>query len=91
MSVDIRIPVSDPTYPDLRAADIGGKMISNFAAARVHLDRACHYLQGDDAISLNARQGLDILLEAVIMAEHLKPKAQVIHFPDSKQRFRNHK
>ena len=66
-------------------------MTSDFAAARAHLDRACHYLQGDDEISRNARQGLDILLEAVIMAEHLKPTAKVIRFPTAAQRFRNHK
>ena len=66
-------------------------MTSDFAAARVHLDRAYHYLQGDDEISRNARQRLDLLLEAIIMAEHLKPKAEIIRFPTPKQEFRNHR
>lgn len=66
-------------------------MTSDFAAARVHLDRAYHYLQGDDEISSNVRQGLDILLEAVIMAEYVKPRSKVIRFPGSKKRSLNHR
>lgn len=57
-------------------------MSSDFAAARVHLDRAYHYLQGNDEISRNARDALDIVMEAVIVAECRKESAQIISFPN---------
>lgn len=56
-------------------------LTSDFAAARAHLDRAYQYLQGTDEISSNARAGLDILIEAVITAQHARRPAKIIRFP----------
>ncbi|TJW70284.1 MAG: hypothetical protein E5X43_34745, partial [Mesorhizobium sp.] len=38
----------------------GDSMTSDFAAAHLHLERACHYLRGDDETSSAARAALDI-------------------------------
>lgn len=56
-------------------------MTSDFSAARDHLDRAYLYLRGDDETSRKAREALDLLLEAIITAEHTRPCAKVISFP----------
>jgi hypothetical protein len=58
-------------------------MKSDFAAARVHLDRACHYLQGIDHTSQEVRSVLDELIETVAVAEcgQWEQKATVLRFP----------
>lgn len=45
-------------------------MQSDHAAARIHLERALEQLQGDDKVSVQARQALDLLIEAVVVAQH---------------------
>jgi hypothetical protein len=60
-------------------------LTSDFAAARIHLDRALQYLRGNDDISREAHHAIDLLLEAVIAAEHCKQKAEVIAFRRVKQ------
>jgi hypothetical protein len=58
-------------------------MKSDFAAARLHLERACHYLRGDDETSHNALAALDLLIEAVVAAQYTRPAAEVFDFPMS--------
>lgn len=53
-------------------------MKSDFAAARLHLDRAYHYLRGNDEASRKMCEKLDVLLESVIAAEFAKPTARVV-------------
>lgn len=60
-------------------------MNSDFAAARLHLERAVHYLRGNDQTSKKACEALDILIEAIVTAQHTKPKGQVIEFPKTVQ------
>ncbi|MCA0045948.1 hypothetical protein LB577_03095 [Mesorhizobium sp. B283B1A] len=59
-------------------------MKSDFSAARVHLDRAYHYLGGDDPMSQTGREALDAIIEAVAFEEFKQPRrqAEVIPFPD---------
>ena len=45
-------------------------MTSDFAAAHLHLERACHYLRGDDETSSAARAALDILIDAIAAAQY---------------------
>ncbi|ESY14495.1 hypothetical protein [Mesorhizobium sp. LNJC394B00] len=58
-------------------------MISDFSAARVHLDRAYDYLRGDDPMSQRGREALDLLIEAVAVEEFKQPRqsAEVLRFP----------
>ena len=58
-------------------------MTSDFSAARVHLDRAYHYLRGDDPMSRRGREALDLLIEAVAVEEFKQPSqnADVLMFP----------
>ncbi|MFU0503005.1 hypothetical protein [Pseudaminobacter sp. NGMCC 1.201702] len=58
-------------------------MRSDFAQARYHLEQAWLRLVGHDETSLNGRQALDLLIEAVATAEFTVPKgkAEVIAFP----------
>jgi hypothetical protein len=58
-------------------------MTSDFSAARVHLDRAHHYLRGDDPVSQRGREALDLLIEAVAVEEFRRPRqnAEVLRFP----------
>jgi hypothetical protein len=62
-------------------------MKSDFAAARVHLDRAYHYLQGGDRASQEARVALVELLEAIVAAEcrEVGAGSEVLTFPMSKR------
>lgn len=60
-------------------------MISDFASARHHLERAYGYIRGDDDISRKARQALDVLIAAVTKAEGELPTATVLEFPKRKQ------
>ena len=58
-------------------------MRSNFAAAKRCLEEAGSHLAGDDATSLHAKEAIELLLEAIITAEHLRSrkKAKVLLFP----------
>ncbi|RWE55864.1 MAG: hypothetical protein EOS25_13730 [Mesorhizobium sp.] len=56
-------------------------MTSDFAAAHLHLERACHYLRGDDETSRMARAALDILIDAITAAQYKRPPADVVEFP----------
>ena len=57
-------------------------MTSDFAAARIHLERACHYLRGEDETSRNARLILDSLIEEIAVAQFTIPKTgKVLDFP----------
>lgn len=53
---------------------------SNFAAARAYLERAVDHLCGSDRTSTEARTALDLLIEAVILAEHRQTPADVVPF-----------
>ncbi|TIL47100.1 MAG: fumarate hydratase, partial [Mesorhizobium sp.] len=51
------------------------------------LERACHYLRGDDETSSAARAALDILIDAIVAAQYKRPPADVVEFPrTAKQR-----
>ncbi len=63
-----------------------GTLTSDFSAARVHLERAYHYLRGNDDISRSACEALDLLIEAVAEAQHKRPTGDVIDFPQSAAR-----
>jgi hypothetical protein len=58
-------------------------MQSNFAAARVLLERAQDFIDGDDDRSGKLREALDLLIEAVLTAEHSQPavSGNVVRFP----------
>ena len=56
-------------------------MKSDFAAAHLHLDRASHYLRGDDETSRAALAALDLVIEAVAAAQFARPMAEVVPFP----------
>lgn len=58
-------------------------MKSDFAAARLHLERACHYLRGNDETSSEALAALDLLIEAIAAAQYTPPAAEVVDFPRS--------
>jgi hypothetical protein len=60
-------------------------MKSDFSAARAHLEKAYHLLSGPDETSRKAREALDWLTEAILVAEHSRPAAEVIPFPDRKR------
>ena len=56
-------------------------MKSDFAAAHLHLERACHYLRGDDETSRAALAAIDLIIEAVAAAQYARPMAEVVPFP----------
>lgn len=56
-------------------------MKSDFAAAHLHLERACHYLRGGDETSSEVRVALDLLIEAIVAAQYTRPVADVVEFP----------
>lgn len=56
-------------------------MKSDFAAAHLHLERACHYLRGEDETSRAAVQAIDLIIEAVAAAQYARPMAEVVPFP----------
>jgi hypothetical protein len=57
-------------------------LTSDFSAAYVHLDRAFHYLSGDDETSSRARDALGLLMDAVATAKYTRrDKAEVLQFP----------
>jgi hypothetical protein len=53
---------------------------SDWPAARVHLERAIHYLRGDDKVSARMREAVELLLEANAAMEFQMPLAQVIPY-----------
>ncbi|MER8376662.1 hypothetical protein NKH19_26095 [Mesorhizobium sp. M1338] len=55
-------------------------MTSDLSAARIHLERACYYLQGTVHTRVEARQALDLLIEAVAVAECSHPVAEAVPF-----------
>ncbi|RWC23783.1 MAG: hypothetical protein EOS56_18135 [Mesorhizobium sp.] len=61
-------------------------LTSDFSAARIHLERAYHYLQGNDETSRTACDALDLLIETVAEAQHRRPEAGVLEFPQSTAR-----
>lgn len=58
-------------------------MQSNFAAARALLERAYDLLDGEDDKSGKLREALDLLIEAVLTAEHSQPASadNIVRFP----------
>ena len=54
--------------------------MSDFAAARLHLERAYDYLHGNDETSRRAREALDLLIEAVAASQYRRPWGQVVAF-----------
>ncbi len=63
-------------------------MRSDFAQARHHLEQAWVNLNGNDETSQKAREALDMLVEAVAVAEFSRTgqKAKVIDFNRSQRR-----
>lgn len=55
--------------------------MSDFSAARLHLERAYDYLNGADETSRRAREALDLLIEAVAVSECRRLPSQVVAFP----------
>jgi hypothetical protein len=58
-----------------------GPLTSDFSAARIHLERAYHYLRGNDETSRSTCEALDLLIETVAEAQHKRPEAGVLEFP----------
>ncbi|MFU0504859.1 hypothetical protein [Pseudaminobacter sp. NGMCC 1.201702] len=58
-------------------------MISDFSAARLHLEQASHHLSGDDEVSGRAREALDLLIAAMTCEQLKRPtvSAKVLYFP----------
>jgi len=62
------------------------RLTSDFSAARIHLERAYHYLRGSDETSRTACDALDLLIEMVAEAQHKRSEAGVLEFPQSTAR-----
>ena len=58
-----------------------GPLTSDFSAARIHLERAYHYLRGNDETSRLTCEALDLLIETVAEAQHRRPEPGVLEFP----------
>ena len=58
-----------------------GPLTSDFSAARIHLERAYHYLRGNDETSRLTCEALDLLIETVAEAQHRRPESGVVEFP----------
>ena len=56
-------------------------LTSDFSAARINLERAYHYLQGNDDTSRTDCDALDLLIETVAEAQHRPSEAGVLEFP----------
>lgn len=58
-------------------------MKSDFSAARDCLDRALNKLGGDDETSQKAREALEPLVEAILVAQHSQPleDTRILQFP----------
>ena len=55
-------------------------LTSDFSAARLHLERAHHYVRGDDNASREICFALELLIEAVVTAEYTRPRGEVVQF-----------
>jgi len=62
-------------------------MVSNFSAARVHLQRAYDCLKGGDKVSGKTREALDILIDVIATAESHKRLADHVIYRDFTCRF----
>ena len=60
-----------------------GPLTSDFSAARIHLERAYHYLRGNDETSRLTCEALDLLIETVAEAQHRQPYTGVLEFPQA--------
>ncbi|MER9266544.1 hypothetical protein NKI63_18550 [Mesorhizobium sp. M0410] len=56
-------------------------MTSDFAAAHLHLERASHYLSGEDETSRTARAAVDLLIDAIVAVQYRRPMGDVVEFP----------
>ncbi|MER9869917.1 hypothetical protein NKJ35_22585 [Mesorhizobium sp. M0136] len=56
-------------------------MTSDFAAAHLHLERASHYLSGEDETSRTARAAVDHLIDAIVAVQYKRPMGDVVEFP----------
>ncbi|MER9707084.1 hypothetical protein NKJ10_23045 [Mesorhizobium sp. M0204] len=56
-------------------------MTSDFAAAHLHLERASHYLSGEDETSRTARTAVDHLIDAIVAVQYKRPMGDVVEFP----------
>ncbi|MCV0396020.1 MAG: hypothetical protein K5872_18280 [Rhizobiaceae bacterium] len=56
-------------------------MRSNYSAARAHLERAYDHLGGSDDTSRQSREALDLLIEALAVAECRRQPAEVVRLP----------
>jgi len=54
---------------------------SDFAAARQLLEKAEQNLRGRDSTSRQLREAVELLVEAVLTAEHTAPRGEVVMFP----------
>ncbi|KRB23798.1 MULTISPECIES: hypothetical protein [Mesorhizobium] len=61
-------------------------MTSDFSAARIHLERAYHYLRGNDETSRSTCEALDLLIETVAEAQHRRSETGVLAFPQATMR-----
>jgi hypothetical protein len=79
--VDICLGVSRADHVCRTAGSKEKLMRSDFAAAHLHLERACHYLRGDDETSSQTRAALDILIDAIVAAQYKRSPGEVVEFP----------
>jgi hypothetical protein len=82
-TVEICFRVKRVGHPCRTAGNKEKLMKSDFAAAHLHLERACHYLRGDDETSHKTRAALDLLIEAIAVAQYTRPIRDVVEFPRS--------
>jgi len=61
---------------------------SDFAAARQLLEKAEQTLRGRDNTSRQLHEAVELLIEAVLTAEHTAPKGEVVMFPIKRSRAR---
>lgn len=57
--------------------------MSDFSAARMHLERAYVCLNGTDETSRNAREAIDLLIEAIATKVLQELDSKVITFPNA--------
>jgi len=58
---------------------------SDFAVARQFLEKAEQSLCGRDTASRQLREAIELLVEAVLTAEHTAPRGEVVMFPAQKR------
>lgn len=74
----MRFPPSGMLYP---GGDGEIVLTTDFAAVRLHMERAFDCLRGDDALSGRLREALGLALDAVALAQHTRQTADIIRFP----------